>query len=79
MYSPHFIGHDAALEISSLTRHALVHEPDALALMRPQNISQQRIDHDVDLNLARIGLELVVLRQFLRREQHQRIARKRIV
>lgn len=79
LYSPHFIGHDAALEVSALPRNTFVHKPDAFPLMWPQNIPQQGIDHDVNLNLPRIGLQLIVFRQLFRRVQHQGITSERVM
>lgn len=47
--------------------------------MWPQIVPLQRIDHDVNLGLALVRLQLVVLGLFLRRETRQRIARVQII
>lgn len=43
------------------------------------NISQQRIERNVNVGLALVRLEFVVLKQFLKRKQCQCVARGRIV
>jgi hypothetical protein len=42
----HFIGHDTAIVVRYLLScDTVIHEFDALSLMRPQNFGQQRIHH----------------------------------
>ena len=70
----HLVSHDGAVTVRNRdARDAVVHELDALALMRPKNFAEHRIDDDVDRKFGRVGRKLVVLRHFRRLVQDERV------
>lgn len=47
----YLVGHDAALEITFSASHTIVHEFHTFALMRSQNIANDRINDHMNQNL----------------------------
>ncbi len=61
------------------SRDAVVHELDSLALMRPEDFGQHRIDDDVNRTFRGIERQFVVLGQFGRFVEDERVFFERVV
>jgi hypothetical protein len=61
------------------SRDAVVHELDSLALMRPEDFGQHRIDDDVNRTFRWIERQFVVLGQFGRFVEDERVFFERVV
>jgi len=67
------ISHDAAIEVAFDSSHAFVHKLDAFALMRTQDVSDDRINNHMDFDLLLVDLCQLQRAEHWRCVEHQGI------